>query len=100
MSVGWVGEKEFPLCSQSCLNVLFAINVLLTSVHYTNVTCKNTVKRSDGCKDENANGTQTKKEVTQLAALQQGNSSSNKLLGTNWKSFRLGFPVNGPGSNG
>lgn len=44
MSVGWVGEKELSLCSQSCLNVLLAINVLLTSVDYTNVTCRNGIK--------------------------------------------------------
>lgn len=40
VSVGWMGEKKLSLCSQSCLDVLLAIYVLLTSVHHTNVTCE------------------------------------------------------------
>lgn len=44
VSVGWVGEKKLPLCSQSCLNVLLAIYVLLTSVDHTNVTCESGVR--------------------------------------------------------
>lgn len=99
MSVGWVGEEKFSLCSQSSLNVLLAINVLLTSVDYTNVTCKSGVRDQIVARTENVNGTQTEKEVTQLAALQKGNSSDNTLLGTNWKSLKLEFPPNGPGSD-
>lgn len=44
VSVGWVGEKKLSLCSQSCLNVLLAIYVLLTSVDHTNVTCESGVR--------------------------------------------------------
>lgn len=36
--VCWVGKKEFPFCQKSCLYVLLPINVLLASVHNTNIT--------------------------------------------------------------
>lgn len=39
MSVGRVGEEEFPLCSQSSTNVLFTINVFLATVDHTDVAC-------------------------------------------------------------
>lgn len=53
VSVGWVREKKLPLCSQSCLNVLLAIYVLLTSVDHTNVTCESEVRDQMVAKDVN-----------------------------------------------
>lgn len=39
VSVGRVGEKELPLCSQSSADVLSPINVFLATIHHTNVAC-------------------------------------------------------------
>ena len=38
VSVGRMGLKELLLLKQSCLNILFPINVLLTAVHHPYVT--------------------------------------------------------------
>lgn len=36
--IGRMGQEELLLCKQSCLNILFPINVLLTAVHHPYVT--------------------------------------------------------------
>lgn len=77
VSVGWVGEKELSLCSQCLLNVLLAINVLLTSVDYTNVTCKSGVRDQMVARMRMSTGLKT--ISYQLAALQKRNSSGNTL---------------------
>lgn len=45
MFVGWVEQEELLLCPQSFLNVLFPINVLLTTVHHPYVTWGEGVER-------------------------------------------------------
>lgn len=91
MSVGWVGEKKLSLCSQSCLNVLLAIDVLLTSVDYADVTCRNGVKDQAVARMKNLSGAQAEKETIQETTLQVENSKGN-TLGTSLRNIRLEFP--------
>jgi hypothetical protein len=31
-------QEELPLCTQSCFNILPAVNILLTTIHHPDVT--------------------------------------------------------------
>lgn len=38
--VGWMRQEKLPLCSKGSTNVLATINILLTSVYYSDIPCK------------------------------------------------------------